>query len=201
MVKKLEGVQTVESVMALLGVTKQKAIYYLHRMRKKGYLKAKRTSLKKRVYNISFENKLEGGSYYDIINQHSPMKLAARDTYKVYGKRLTPEDAIVFAVKTKSLRTILASLPLFNHVKDWPSLYRSARKEGVEREIGALYDVARKNIKVRRMNRHYRANAAPKIKSEFHFIIEGMKSKDYKGIENEWKVYIPFNKIDLEEIK
>jgi DNA-binding PadR family transcriptional regulator len=50
--KKLEGVQTVESVMALLGVGRQKAIYSLHRLRKQGYVKTRRRSDQTRIYKI-----------------------------------------------------------------------------------------------------------------------------------------------------
>ncbi len=66
--KKIQGVQTIPSIMDILNVSRKKAIYYVYRLRKKGYVKTKRLSNNKRVYNISFENRLKGSSYYEIIN-------------------------------------------------------------------------------------------------------------------------------------
>ena len=77
LLKKLEGVQTIVSVMSNLKVNRQKAIYYIYRLRKGSYVKTKKTSENKRVYYISFENKLKGESYVDIINKYSPIKVSS----------------------------------------------------------------------------------------------------------------------------
>lgn len=39
LLKKLKGIQTIESIKDILSVSKKKAIYYIHRLRKKGMLK------------------------------------------------------------------------------------------------------------------------------------------------------------------
>ena len=85
LLNKLEGIQTIESVKDILGVSRQKAIYCIHRLRKYGYIKSKRLSNNRRVYHISFENKLGGTSYYEILNKNSPIKIATTITYKIYG--------------------------------------------------------------------------------------------------------------------
>ena len=41
--------------------------------------------------------------------------------------------------------------------------------------------------------------ALPKKNYEWRYVISGLKSDDFKEIEERWKVYLPFNKKDLEE--
>lgn len=198
LLKKLEGMQTVETVMTALNVDRKKAIYYLHRLRKAGYVKAKRLSNNKRVYSISFENKLSGKSYYEIINDNSPIKISTPDVYKIYGKEVSLEETLVFAVKTQSLRTILASLSLFKKINDWSRLYQLAKQNNIERQIGALYDLARKVMLTRRMAKTFRNSALPKENCQWSYVISGLKSSDFEEIEKMWKIYLPFNKNDLE---
>ena len=89
---------------------------------------------------------------------------------------------------------------LFSKVRDWKKLNYYAHKEGLGRNIGALYDVARKVIKVRKIDKRVK-NSLLKSKVKSKFIIPLIKSKDLKDIEDEWNVYIPFNKSDLEVYK
>lgn len=201
LLRKLEGIQTIETVMDALKKNKEKAIYCLYRLRKKGFVKTKRLSSNKRAYNISFENKLKGTSYYEIINENSPIKITTPITYKIYGKKPSLEETLVFAITTKSPRTILASLALFKKIKNWSKLYALAKKNQVERQIGALYDLSRTIMKTRKMAKRFMNNALPKKHSKFEYIIQGLKSNDFKEIEKNWKVFIPFNKTDLEEYK
>ena len=196
--KKVEGIQTLETIKDLLQVSKEKAIYYIHALRKKGYVKTKRLSNNKRVYNIAFENRLKGTSYQEIINQHSPVKIATSQLHLIYGKKLTYEETLIYALKTKSLRTILASLALFKKIKNWPLLYRLAKQNHVERQIGALYDLARTIMLTRKMTQRFRNHALPKKGERWKDIISGLKSDNFKEIEKTWKIYLPFNKKDLE---
>lgn len=198
--KKLEGTQTIETVMDSLSVNKQKAIYYLHRLRKKGYVKTKKLSNNKRVYNISFENKLQGTDYKDIINKNSPIKIVASDKYRLYGKS-NIEEVLILSIKKRSFRTILASLALFKKVKNWSLLYNSAKKDKIEREVGALYDLTRKIILTRKMPKRFRTNSLPKKDDQWKYIIPKLKSDDFKNIEKLWRVYLPFNKRDLVDYK
>src|SRR3989338_1299564 len=119
LLKKLRGIHTIESIMSTLKINKSKAVYCVYQLRKGGYVKTKQLSDKKRFYNISFENKLKGISYEEVINQHSPVKIASTQIYKFYGKTLTLEETLVYAIKTKNLRTILAALALFKKISAW----------------------------------------------------------------------------------
>src|SRR3989339_361623 len=197
LLKKPEGVQTIDSVTNILKTSKDKAIYYLFRLRKEGYVKTKRLSNNRRVYNISFENKLKGTSYFEIINKYSPVKIATPITYKIYGKNPSLEETLVYAIKTGSLRTILASLALFKKITDWSELYQLSKKNRIERQVGALYDLAKKIMRVRRMTDRFKNNALPKKNHNFEYIISGLMSGDFKDIEETWKIYLPFNKNDL----
>lgn len=201
LLKKLEGIQTIESVKDILKANKKKAIYYIQRLRKEGYVKTKRLSNNKRVYNISIENKLGGKSYYEIINQHSTIKIAAPITYRIYGREPSLEETLIYAIKTRSLRTILASLVLFKKINNWAELYNLAKQNHIERQVGALYDLARKIMRVRKMTKKFRHNALPKKEYKFKYIIQGFESRDFKDIEKTWKIYLPFNEKDLEDYK
>lgn len=201
LLKKLEGIQTIETVMDALDVDRKKAVYYISRLRKAGYVKTKKLSNNKRVYNISFENRLKGTSYYEIINKYSPVKISTPRTYKIYGKKPSFEETLVYAVKTQSFRTILAALALFRKIDDWNNLYRLAKSNHIERQVGALYDLARKIMLTRRMSDRFRYYALPKDDYEWRYVIPRIKSDDFKNVEKTWKIYLPFNKKDLEAYK
>ncbi len=198
---KLSGIQTIESVMDTLNADKKSAVYYIHRLRKQGYVKTKRLSNNKRVYNISQENKLDGISYYEIINQYSPVKVATPAIYRIYGKEVSLEETLIYAIKTKSHRVILAALALFKKINNWKELHRLAMENHIERQAAALYELARRIMRVRKMSRKFRNNALPKKGSQFEYVIPGLKSKDFREIEELWKIYLPFNKKDLEAYK
>ncbi|MEK6961207.1 MAG: hypothetical protein AABX47_08620 [Nanoarchaeota archaeon] len=200
MVRKLEGVQTIDSVMSILGINKSKAIQTIYQLRKSGYVKTHKRSDQTRIYNISLKNKLKGVSYYEIINPNSPIKISPPNEYKIYGRTPSIEETIVFAIKTKSLRTILASLILFRKVTDWSELYHLSKTNRIERQVGALYDLTRLILKrSKRMPKRFMKNAQPKENYPFEYTIPGLQSKDFQKIENKWKIYLPFNKTDLEE--
>ena len=196
--KKLKGIHTIETVMDSLGVTRKKAIYSIYRLRNEGYVKTKRLSDNKRVYNISFENKLGGVSYTDVINSYTTFKIAEPKTHYIYGRKPSIEETLVHAISSGSLRKVIATLPLFNKLKNWSLLYRLAKDKGCERMIGALYDVTRKVMLTRKMPKRYKNNALPKKNDAWQDIIPQLSSEDFKDIEVTWKVHIPFNKNDLE---
>ncbi len=201
LLQKLNGIQTIESVMDILKVNKKVAIYYIHRLRRNKYVKTKRQSNNRRVYNISLDNKLGGKSYYDIINQYSPLKISTPVIYRIYGKEPSLEETLIYAIKTKSFRIILASLILFKKINNWVKLYHLAKENHIERQVGALYDLTRQIIKVRKMTNKFRNNVLPKKKYKFEYIISGLKSKDFIYLEKVWKIYLPFNKKDLEDYR
>lgn len=197
--KKLEGVQTIDSIMSILNANRTRAIYLVHRLRKEGYVKTLMTTDRRRVYYISFENKLGGASYYEIINRNSPVKLVEPETHRTYGREVSLEETLVFALNSGKLRLVLASLALFGKIDDWPLLYRLAKANGIQRKVGALYDLSRKLMRTKRMDGRTKRRMMPRKEDRYQYIIEGFGSSDYKAIEDKWKVYIPFNRADLED--
>ncbi|MFA5019823.1 MAG: hypothetical protein WC533_01850 [Candidatus Pacearchaeota archaeon] len=199
--EKIEGVQTIESVITLLDIDRIKAVKLLSLLRKKGYVKTKRLSSNKRVYEISFENRLGGMSYIDILNKNSPVKIRETESHRIYGKEISLEEVLVFALKSRSFRKILASLALFKKINDWPLLYRLSKAENLQRQVGALYDVSRKIMRTRKMSQRFNNLTLPKKGAGYIYIIEGLNSRDFKEIEKKWMVHIPFNYADLEDHK
>lgn len=206
LIKKLDGNHTLKSIIEILKenniiVNKNQAIYIICKLRKKGFVKTERLSNNKRVYNISFNNRLGGFNYFEIINNNSPIKLVINNDYKIHGKKESYEEAFIYALKLKSIRPIIAIFGLFQKINNWPLLYRIAKRDNLQRQVGALYDVARTIIKTRKMTKRFLNLSLPKKQDKFQYIIMNQKSNDFKNIEKKWKVYIPLNRIDLEEYK
>ncbi|MBI4170179.1 MAG: hypothetical protein HY514_00655 [Candidatus Aenigmarchaeota archaeon] len=197
MAKRLSGLQTVSSISRMLGVSRATAINYAYEMRKRGYVAETRGKGKIRVYEISPVPRTSYGypGLYEIINANSPVKIAKPYEHRIYHK-MPIEEAIVRAIKTRDFRAILASLALFRKVQDWKLLYGNAQKEGLQRHVGALYDTARKCTRVKRMDNRIR-NKLKQAKPREKFIIAGMRSVDFKDIEKEWGICVPFNQSDL----
>ena len=198
LLNKLKGIQTIESIMSILGVNRQKAVYLVYLLRKKGFVKTKRLSNNKRTYFISYKNKL-GLNYFDVINEFSPVKISASEGYWFYGNSFSFEDVLTYAVSTRRFRIILASLALFKKVSDWKLLYKLSKEKNIIREVGALYSLSRKLMKVKRMDGRILNKMLPRKEANFKYIIPKLKSRDFKGIEKKWRVYLPFNKLDLED--
>ena len=202
LLNKIQGLQTLESIKSTFNINRTRAVYLVHRLRKKGYIKTKYDSNKKRIYYISKANALGGTSYIDMLNKYSPVKLSSSEVYRIYGRPPSIEETLVYAIKTKSLRYISAGLSLFRKIKNWNELYRLAKQEDILREMGALYDLALIKVrKIRRMSRRFRNKAMPKRNDRYLYIIDKLKSDDYSKIEERWKVYLPFNHKDLEDYK
>ena len=92
-------------------------------------------------------------------------------------------------------------MALFGKIINWVELYNIAKKNNIERQVGALYDLARQIMKVRKMSPKFRSSTLPKEKYKFEYVVPKLKSRDFTGIEKIWKIYLPFNKKDLEEYK
>jgi len=195
--KKLEGLQTVETISKELNVKRSTAINIAHKLRKEGYLKSWK-GRGKRFYGITPKKNIKIGNpgFYDILNKYSRIKLVLPYEHRIIGKKLTVEEALIRAIKTKDIRIIIVSLELFNHIKNWRLLSKLAKEEKLERFVGALYDVAKTIIKVRRMDKRVR-NKLLKGKVKKKHLLLSVKSKDLKEIERKWNVYLPLNKADL----
>ena len=200
--KRLEGLQTVDSIAKNLNINRRTAVNYIWMLRKKGFVETIYGKRKIRMYKISplKPNKFGYPGLYEYLNQNSKIKIYAPYLERIYDHRPTPEEMVVRSVKTGDLRTILSSLALFNKIKNWRRLSEIARKELVGRKIGALYDAAKTMVRVKRMDKKTR-KALLNSRIENKHIVKYARTKDLQQIEKEWKVYLPFNKADLEAYK
>jgi|SRR3989344_6655322 len=198
--KKLKGFNTLKMIESALNLDRTKAIYLIHKLRKEGYVKTKYLSSKKRIYYISPKNVLKGTSYTEVINKQSPIKIMETDEYNIYGREVSIEEALIYALNKRSVRYTVALLGLFRKITSWSKLYNIAKKDNLIREVVALYDVARKILpKLKRMPKRFRNLAKPKKNESYKYIIDGFKSMNFEDIEKKWKVYIPLNWDDLSE--
>ena len=189
---------TVKSLAQRLGVSQRTAVNYLYELRKKCLVETSRGRRGIRLYRILPVRKPEIGypGLYDVINRYSPIKLAQPYEHRVHDHELTPEEAIVRAVLTRDYRVVLASLALFSKVSDWSLLYRLAKEKGLGRQIGALYDLSRLCLRVRRIDGRIRSRMKSSEAKE-KYIIPGTRTKEFPEIEREWGIFMPFRKGDL----
>ncbi|QQG38598.1 MAG: hypothetical protein HYS32_03250 [Candidatus Woesearchaeota archaeon] len=199
--KKLEGLQTVETMQKELNLTKQSTINLISKLKKQGYLTIwLGGGNKKRMYKISQKKqRLRDPGMFDIINKYSPhMKLSEWYDHQVHGT-YGPEEALIEALQTKSFRVISASMFLFNHITNWPKLYKIAKEKNCWQKVGALYDVAKMFFKVRKMPLKYRKQT---YKNKQYLIRDyETKEKNFILIEKKWKVPIPFRMGDIHKVK
>ncbi len=206
LLKILAGNHILKTVIEILNengikADKQKAIYLIHRLKKRGYVKTKQTQDNIRVYYISKKVIRPSYSFIDILNENSPQKLYNFDDYIIHNKKPSLEEVLIYAIKSKNIRKIISCIGLFKKIKNWSLLYRLAKKQGLQRQVGALYDVARTVIKTRKVTKRFRNLSLPKKSEKFQFIIDRYNSKHFQEIEKKWKVYIPLNYNDLEDYR
>ena len=200
--EKLEGLNTIDLIERKLNVKKNTAIKKISELRKLGYVKTTGGGKQPRFYWISRikGEKIGNLGLYDTINKNSLIKLVKPYEHRIIGRRLSIEEAIVRAIKSEDFRLIMASLALFNKIKNISRLYKLAKEENVRRKVGALYEVASRTIKTRKINdKHLKLML--NAKNEKKFIVDGLKSKDFIDLQKRWNVCIPFNKADLERYK
>ena len=123
------------------------------------------------------------------------MKLNPWYDHQVHGT-YGPEEALIDAIQTKSFRIILASIHLFKAIKDWKKLYMLAKEQDCWQQVGALYDVAKIHLKIRKMpERYYKHNKPRKWK-----LLTQLKKKSQPEISKKWHIYVPFSKHDMVKI-
>lgn len=204
LLRKLEGLHTVETVAETLNLHKQSALNLLTKLKKQEYVTVQGSGRTKRFYLITMrkQHKRDPGMF-DIINKYSPhMKLNQWYDHQVHGV-YTVEDALIDAIETKSFRAILASLHLFKHIKNWPKLYQLAKQKSNWRKVGALYDVARMFMKVRKMPERYKYHQQDYQKKEpMHLLTTeyDVKENIFLPIKQLWNVIIPFRKGDFVKV-
>ncbi len=202
LLRKLEGIHTVETVAAESGIRRQSAINLLSRLKKEGYATVSGGGRQKRLYTITARKQRKRSSgMFDIINRYSHMKIAPWFDHQAHGA-YGAEEALIDAIATGSFRTILASLRLFSHIKDWPKLYRLANEKGCWQKVGALYEVARTCIKAKRMpSRYLHVSKKQQAKQQVKWqALTQLRKANFPEITNKWRVYIPFNEKDLEAV-
>ncbi len=201
----LEGFYTLETLADRLKIGRPKATYIIHRLRKLGFVKTTYGAGKKRLYNISLSNRQKGTSYTEKINEalsNPAIKIMPSEIHYVYGRVPSYEEALIYAIKQKSVRYLIASLALFRKISDWSLLYKLAKQEDLVREVAALYEIARKVLKkLKKMPKRFSNLAKKRKTANFSYIIDKFDSNDFKDIEKKWKVYIPLNRADLFEYK
>jgi DNA-binding MarR family transcriptional regulator len=198
----LEGFYTIETLCKRLKINRTKAIYIIHRLRKLGFVRTIYGSEKRRLYYISLKNKQKGISYTERINEISPIQLSSSNPYYIHGRIPSYEETLIYAVKQKDIRYLIASLILFRKISNWSLLYNLAKKEDLVIQIVVLYEVARKVVgKVRKMPKRFFSLARKRKDQHFTYIIKPFSSDDFKDIEKKWKIYIPLNLADLENYR
>ncbi len=201
LLKRLDGLQTIETASELLGRSRQSTLNLLSKLKKEGYVTLwQGGGRKKRIYKITtIKQRPRLPGMWDIINKYSP-NFQPRPWYDhqvhgIYG----PEEALIDALQTQSFRIILASMRLFNHITDWPKLYRLAKEKDCWQKVGALYDVARLFLRVKKMPERYRRQKKW-LRRLFLIRDYETKEKDFYPIEQFWNVPIPFRKGDFDKV-
>lgn len=195
----LEGLQTVDTVAEKLGIEKQSALNLLSKLKEENYVTREGGGKQKRIYRITArKQRPRSPGMFDIVNKYSPMKVMPWFDHQVHG-HYGPEEALIDAIETQSFRLILASMKLFNNIKDWNKLHKIASEKGIWQKVGALYDLSRKYFRVRRMPKKY----MEKKKFPKQYLIKDYPTADekFKIIEQEWNVAIPFKKMDILKVK
>ena len=200
--RKLGGEKTVSAICAELGVGRQTAINYISMLRQNGFVHKTKYTKPERTYVIKNYRKPQSGTgLVETLNKVLPADLQIEEPYEHYvWEPYSFEEALVDAVRTKKARFLLASLLLFRKTRDWKLLLKLAGKD--KRKVGAVYDVARKELpRIRRMDkRSY--NALLRAKNYDKYLVARVgASRDYEKISRRWGVLIPFTKRDLERIR
>ena len=196
--RKIEGLQTIEAVAEALNIKKQSALNLISKLKKQGYVATSGGRQQKRLYKITARKQRKRDlGMFDIINRYSPMKLAPWYDHQVHG-HYGPEEALIDAIQTQSFRVILASLRLFNHITDWPKLYKLAKEKECWQKVGALYDVARLYFRINTMPLRYQNQKF--IKKQYIIKRYNTTEKMYNSIKNKWNVEIPLQAGDIRKV-
>lgn len=199
LLRRIEGLHTTATLAEELGLTRQATINLASKLKKEGHLTSTGGGKQVRFYKITTTTQRpRDPGMFDILNKHSPnMKLAPWYDHQVHG-RYTVEDALIDAIETKSFRVLLVSLRLFNHITDWPRLYKLAKDNNCWQEVGALHDVSKLFFRVRKMPEKYRKNSD--FKKKVLIMKYPRKDELFSDIEKYWKVEIPFLRGDIGKV-
>ncbi len=197
--KQLRGLQTIDSAMRTLNVSRPNAVRIVYELRKRGLARTIAGGRKKRIYRISLIPEPEtANSLYAYLSKKSRIPLQAA-TERIIHTAITPEIALIEALKDNDFRVWLAGTALYRYIEDWKSLANKALTEHLGRVVGAFYDATRRVIRVRKMPERTRKQLLKDAPTQrFQRVTE---NRDFADIEEEWSVSIPFGKADLERLK
>ncbi|MEK6858174.1 MAG: hypothetical protein AABX39_06310 [Nanoarchaeota archaeon] len=195
LIRKLEGLHTIETVMQELSVKRQTALNTLSMLKRQQYCTVSGGGKQPRTYKITMTKQLpRSQGMFDILNKYNPkFKLSPWYDHQVHGS-YGVEDAIVDAIQTRSFRAILATLRLFNQIKNWKKLYHLAKEKKCWNKVGALYEAAKKFLRVRTPSKF-----PPPSKNSWETFTQ-LKKKNFFEVSQKWRVFIPFNEKDVQEV-
>ena len=148
------GKYTVETFADEEGMTRQSALNKLSRLKKEGYVTVSGGGPQKRIYTLHNKPQEPANGFYTIVNRYSPEKLVPKFKHVVRGT-YTIEHAIIDGIKIGDARTRETTQHLFRHITNWKRLFDLAKKEHLSQDVRALYENARKNMRVKRMPKRY----------------------------------------------
>lgn len=198
--KRIEGLQTVETVMNELHYSRQSSINLLSKLKKEHYLSTTGGGKQIRLYKITVRKQPpRKPGMWDILNKYNPVfQLIPWYDHQVYGK-YGAEEALIDAIQTKDYRIILASLKLFNHIKDWTKIYRLAKEKDCWQKVGVLYDLAKIFCKTRSMPQKYQKQE--EFKKQYLFDKKDKTIEDrLKPLEKKWNIPLPFKLRDFKKL-
>ncbi|MFT4325907.1 MAG: hypothetical protein ACMXYK_00190 [Candidatus Woesearchaeota archaeon] len=144
------GLYTIEDIAKQRSCTIGSAYNYLTSLRQKDLVE--RVG---KIYKIHDTPIQKESGFYAITNK-TPIKLVPEHTHVVHGKKYTAEDAIVTALEKNESRFLLVSVFLCNHITHWSTLLQALKKKDLLPRFKAIYLLARKTMRVRRMPLRYK---------------------------------------------
>ena len=202
LLRKIAGKHTIETLMDRTGLSRASTLNLLSKLRKKKYLQTEGGGKQKRIYTISTKTIQKGNGLFTILNKYAKIKIVPSFVHIAHGP-YTEENALIDAIEQHDFRIMQAAVYLFAHIKNWKKFHALAKKKNVKPIVGALYDLARTIIKVRKMPEYTRQSllkARPREKIEL-IIHTKTDSDEIKNIEKVWNVSLPFSKKDVEGMK
>ena len=148
------GKYTLETFAKENNLSKQSAINKLSKLKQLGYAEVSGGGKQKRIYTIYKVIKKKTNGFYDMVNRFSPEKLQPNFEHFVHGKYRV-ENAIIDGLHIGDVRTLEATMHLFNHITNWKLLFGMARKDKLQKEVLKLYQKARETTKCRKMPKRY----------------------------------------------
>jgi predicted transcriptional regulator len=178
----MKGLFTLELIQEKRKITRQSAINYISKLKKKGLVVTKGGGKQPRIYKI-YEKPIEKeNGMYEIINKYTPIKLYNDIKHITYGKKTTIEQTIVDCINKNDSRHSLAAVFLLNHIKNWKKLKNLIIQNNLEKKFSLLYELGLKNIKVKKIPKNLQ-NHLKKFKNNNTNL--NINEEDIKSVKND----------------